>query len=124
MKSNPVGWFEIPVTDMDRAKAFYEKTFEIQIQVVDLGGTVMEWFPNVGDVRGATGSLVKQESYVPGHTGTLVYFSSTDVQNELGRIETAGGKILRDKTQISPEHGYMAVFEDSEGNRVALHSRQ
>jgi uncharacterized protein len=78
----------------------------------------------VGDVRGATGSLVKQESYVPGHTGTLVYFSSTDVQNELGRIETAGGKILRDKTQISPEHGYMAVFEDSEGNRVALHSRQ
>jgi uncharacterized protein len=124
MKSNPVGWFEIPVTDMDRAKAFYEKTFEIQIQVVDLGGTVMGWFPNVGDVRGATGSLVKQESYVPGHTGTLVYFSSTDVQNELGRIETAGGKILRDKTQISPEHGYMAVFEDSEGNRVALHSRQ
>jgi len=124
MKSNPVGWFEIPVTDMDRAKAFYEKAFEIQIQVVDLGGTLMGWFPNVVEVIGATGSLIKQESYIPSHEGTLVYFSSADVQIELNRIETAGGKILQGKTQISPEHGYMAVFEDSEGNRVALHSRQ
>ncbi len=124
MKSNPVGWFEIPVTDMDRAKAFYEKAFEMQIQVVDLGGTLMGWFPNIGDVIGATGSLIKQESYIPSHEGTLVYFSSADVQIELNRIETAGGKILQGKTQISPEHGYMAVFEDTEGNRVALHSRQ
>jgi len=124
MKSNPVGWFEIPVTDMDRAKAFYEKAFDLEIQVVDLGGTVMGWFPNADEVRGVTGSLVKQESYVPSHEGTLVYFSSADVQNELDRIENAGGKILRGKTQISPEHGYMAVFEDSEGNRVALRSRQ
>ncbi|MCZ6594269.1 MAG: VOC family protein [Bacteroidetes bacterium] len=124
MKSNPVGWFEIPVTDMDRAKAFYEKAFEMQIKVVDLGGTLMGWFPNVDDVIGATGSLIKQESYIPSHEGTLVYFSSADVQIELNRIETAGGKILQGKTQISPEHGYMAVFEDTEGNRVALHSRQ
>lgn len=124
MRSNPVGWFEIPVIDMKRAKAFYEKTFDVEIQVVDLGDTVMGWFPNAGDVLGSTGSLIKQESYIPGHEGTLVYFSSADVQNELDRIEIAGGKILQGKTQISPEHGYMAVFEDTEGNRVALHSRQ
>jgi len=124
MKSNPVAWFEIPVVDMERAKMFYEQVFNIQIQVMDFGGTVMGWFPNAGDVIGATGSLIKQESYVPSHKGILVYFSSTDVQNELDRIETAGGKILQDRTQISPEHGFMAVFEDTEGNRVALHSKQ
>ena len=124
MKSNPVGWFEIPVTDMDRAKVFYEKAFDLQIQVVDLGGIVMGWFPNAGDVRGSTGSLIRQDSYVPSHEGTLVYFSSADVQNELNRIKTVGGKILQGKTQISPEYGYMAVFEDTEGNRIALHSQQ
>ena len=123
MKQNMVPWFEIPVTDMDRAKKFYEHTFQIEIQVMDLDGTVMGWFPNAGNVMGATGSLVQQDSYVPSHEGTLVYFGSEDLSEELGRIEAAGGKILQPKTQISPEHGYMGVFEDSEGNRVALHSQ-
>jgi uncharacterized protein len=124
MKSNPVAWFEIPVADMDRARLFYEQVFNIQIQVMDFGGTIMGWFPNAGHVIGTTGSLIKQESYVPSHKGTLVYFSSADVQNELDRIESAGGKILQYRTQISPEHGFMAVFEDTEGNRVALYSQQ
>lgn len=123
MKQNMVPWFEIPVTDMDRAKKFYEQTFQIEIQVVDFGGILMGWFPNAGNVMGATGSLVQQESYIPSHEGTLVYFGCEDLSNELGRIEAAGGKILQPKTQISPEHGYMGVFEDSEGNRVALHSQ-
>ena len=124
MKTNPVGWFEVPVTNMTRAKAFYEKAFNIKIQVKDFGGTRMGWFPNNGQAYGATGSLIQQESYIPSHLGALVYFSSENVQNELDRLEAAGGKILREKTQISPKHGYMAVFEDSEGNRVALHSQQ
>lgn len=123
MKTNPVGWFEVPVADMDRAKAFYEKTFDIAIQVMDFGGLQMGWFPNNEQASGATGSLMLHESYIPSHEGTLVYFSSEDVQNELDRIEAAGGKILKEKTQISEEHGFMAVFEDTEGNRVALHSQ-
>ena len=118
-----VPWFEIPVTDMDRAKKFYEQTFQIEIQVVDFGGILMGWFPNAGNVMGATGSLVQQDSYIPSHEGTLVYFGSEDLSEELGRIEAAGGKILQPKTQISPEHGYMGVIEDSEGNRVALQSQ-
>lgn len=123
MKNNMVPWFEIPVRDMDRAKGFYEKTFNIQIQVMDFGGLIMGWFPNAGEAKGATGSLIKQESYIPSHEGTLIYFGSENVQNELDRIDDAGGKILQGKTQISEEHGYMGVFEDSEGNRIALHSR-
>lgn len=123
MEHNMVGWFEIPVTDMDRAKKFYESVFKIDIRTVDFDGLLMGWFPDRGQVPGAQGTLIKQESYVPSQEGTLVYFISDNVQNELDRIEAAGGTIYQPKTQISPEHGYMAVFIDTEGNRVALHSR-
>lgn len=123
MKYNMVGWFEIPVNDMERAKAFYETVFQVEIKVVDFGGLLMGWFPDRGEVQGAQGTLIRQESYIPSKEGTLVYFISEDVQNELDRIEGAGGKIYQPKTQISPEHGYMGVFIDSEGNRVALHSK-
>ena len=119
-----VGWFEIPVDDMNRAKAFYEAVFKVDIQVVDFGGILMGWFPDRGQVTGAQGTLIKQESYIPSQEGTLVYFISDNVQNELDRVEAAGGKIYQPKTQISPEHGYMAVFLDTEGNRVALHSNE
>ena len=119
-----IGWFEIPVSNMERAKAFYEAVFNIEINVVDFGGVLMGWFPESDvNAHGASGSLIKQESYIPSQEGTMVYFMSDDVQNELGRIEAAGGKIYQAKTQISEEHGYMGVFIDTEGNRVALHSQ-
>ncbi|HLT54135.1 MAG TPA: VOC family protein [Flavobacteriaceae bacterium] len=123
MEHNMVGWFEIPVDNMDRAKAFYETVFKVDIQLVDFGSMLMGWFPDRGNVPGAQGTLIKQESYIPSQEGTLVYFISNNVQEELDRVEAAGGKIYQPKTQISPEHGYMAVFIDTEGNRVALHSR-
>ena len=117
-----IGWFEIPVNDMDRAKQFYETVFKIEIKVQDFGGTLMGWFPDNNGVYGATGSLVKQESYVPSEQGTLVYFMSNDLQIELDRVAGVGGKIYQEKTKISEEHGSMGVFIDSEGNRIALHS--
>lgn len=119
-----VGWFEVPVTDMDRAKAFYNTVFDIDIQVQDFGGVQMGWFPYAEGKSGASGSLIHHEAYVPSDTkGVLVYFSSADVANEMGRVEAAGGKIVKAKTQISPEVGYMGIFIDTEGNRMALHSR-
>ncbi|RMA64617.1 VOC family protein [Ulvibacter antarcticus] len=124
MKQNMVSWFEIPVSDMDRAKAFYEQVFNLKISVQDFGGVVMGWFPNEGEAYGATGTLIKNEGYIPSEKGTLVYFSSEDVQIELKRIKKAGGSIRQEKTMISPEHGYMAVFIDTEGNRVALYSKK
>jgi predicted enzyme related to lactoylglutathione lyase len=119
-----VGWFEIPVHDMKRAMAFYETVFDIEINEVNFGGIKMGWFPDNNGAYGATGTLVEQDSYIPSQEGTLVYFMSSDVKNELSRVEAAGGQIYQPKTQISEEHGYMAVFIDSEGNRVALHSNQ
>ena len=123
MKHNMVVWFEIPVSDMDRAKKFYETVFKIKIEIVDLGGLLMGWFPDLGKANGARGTLIKQESYIPSQEGTLVYFGCDDLQNELNRVEKAGGKIYQPKTEISPEHGCMGVFIDTEGNRVALHSQ-
>lgn len=118
-----VGWFEIPVSNMDRAKKFYETVFEIDISIHDFGGFLMGWFPFSENKSGAAGTLVKQDSYVPSKEGTLVYFNSANVQNELDRVEEAGGIIQQTKTQISLEHGFMGVFIDTEGNRIALHSK-
>ncbi|MFD2727365.1 VOC family protein [Hyunsoonleella rubra] len=124
MEKNMVGWFEIPVSDMDRAKAFYETVFQVKLDVQNFGGLLMGWFPFAEGKEGAAGTLIKQESYIPSQEGTLVYFMSEDVQNELDRVEGAGGKIYQPKTEISPEHGCMGVFIDTEGNRVALHSKK
>jgi len=125
MKTVTVGWFEIPVLDMDRAITFYNEVFQIKISKQDFGVTEMGWFPFDGNAKGAPGTLIKSDgNYKPSTDGALVYFSSIDVNNELGRIEKAGGKILQAKTQISEDHGYMALFLDIEGNRVALHSQK
>lgn len=125
MEHNMIGWFEIPVNDMDRAKAFYDTVFNINIQVQDFGGVLMGWFPFTEGKSGASGSLIKHEAYQPSDSqGILIYFSSSNVSNELGRIAVAGGKVVQPKTQISPDIGYMALFIDTEGNRIALHSRQ
>lgn len=118
-----VGWFEIPVNDMKRAIKFYEAVFKVEIKEVDFGGLHMGWFPDNASTNGATGTLIKQDSYIPSLEGTLIYFISEDVNNELDRVEAAGGKIYQPKTKISDEHGCMAAFIDSEGNRIALHSK-
>jgi len=124
MEHNMVGWFEIPVTDMNRAKLFYDAVFKIEVQIQDFGGTLMAWFPFAEDKPGASGSLILHEAYQPSDSkGVLIYFSTEDVNNELNRVEAAGGKIVQPKTQISPDVGYMALFIDSEGNKISLHSR-
>ena len=125
MEHNMIGWFEIPVNNMDRAKAFYDTLFNINIQVQDFGGVLMGWFPFAEGKSGASGSLIKHEVYQPSDShGVLIYFSSSDVSNELSRVEAAGGKVVQPKTQISPDIGYMAIFIDTEGNRIALHYKQ
>lgn len=127
MNENIVPWFEIPVLDMERAKQFYETVFQFTISIHDLGGLIMGWFPQPKEnAYGATGSLMLQEEYKPSAThGPLIYFNSTsgDISNELSRVEKAGGKILKEKTLISEETGYMALILDSEGNRIALYNR-
>ena len=126
MSINLGTWFEIPVQDMDRAKTFYEEVFDIRIHLAQFGKTTMGWFPASEDptAPGCSGSLVHNpDFYKPSTEGTMIYLSSEDITTELDRIEKAGGKILQGKTQISEEIGFMALFIDSEGNRIAMHSR-
>jgi predicted enzyme related to lactoylglutathione lyase len=123
-KGNAVGWFEIPVTDMGRAMKFYEAVLDVKLSRNQVGEIDMAWFPMV-DGKGAAGSLVAHaEWYKPSQDGTLVYFTaySGDLESELGRVEAAGGKILVPKKSIG-EYGFMAVVLDTEGNRIALHSK-
>jgi uncharacterized protein len=120
MQKNWTHWFEIPVSNFERAKKFYENIFDTQIDDVEFGPIRMGIFPHK-----ETGCALcyNEEFYQPGANGPIVYMDANpDLQTALDKIETVGGKILVPKKQISPEYGYMAVFIDSEGNRMALHS--
>ncbi|HEX3019858.1 MAG TPA: VOC family protein [Chitinispirillaceae bacterium] len=119
-QKNPVTWFEIPVTDIVRAKNFYEYVLGYQLSFQELKGMKMAEFP-MNDGRGASGALVQSIGYTPQHSGTVVYFSVDDIGNTMSRVQQKGGKQLIPKTSIG-EYGYIAHFEDSEGNQVALHS--
>ena len=120
-----ISWFEIPSTDLDRAAKFYESIFDIQLQPMDLVEIKMRIFPIEDPMNGIGGSIVyHKDFYQPSpNSGPLIYLNGNpDVQNVLDRVEAAGGSIMVPKTPISPEFGYMAVFVDTEGNRIALHS--
>jgi predicted enzyme related to lactoylglutathione lyase len=118
---NPVNWFEIPVDDLDRAKKFYETVLGIELTLNEMGPLRMAWFPMTEGLPGATGSLVKGEGYTPSTAGSLVYFTVKDLDETLGRVSAAGGRVLFPKMSIG-DYGFIDHFQDSEGNRVALHA--
>jgi len=127
MKNNIVGWLEIPVNDMGRAITFYENVLDLKLTREQMGSLDMAWFPHEAEGYGSGGALVfYPQGYKTSVDGVLIYLtaSSGNLANELSKVENAGGKILQDKTRISEEHGFMAILIDSEGNRVALHSRE
>lgn len=120
--ANVIGWFEIPVTDMERAVKFYSAVFGYEkMDQMNLGGFDMAIFPmQKGDVSGA---LCKGEFYKPSSDGVVIYFlADPDLNVALSKVESAGGKVLMPKKLIAEDIGYMALFNDSEGNRIALHS--
>jgi len=122
---NAISWFEIPATDLSRAQKFYETIFEISLTAFDMPNIKMRMFPLDDMMTGVGGAVVDSGGFhKPSATdGPLIYLNGNpDLQNILDKIEGAGGKIMVPKTQISPEYGYMAVFIDTEGNRIALHS--
>jgi predicted enzyme related to lactoylglutathione lyase len=121
---NPVTWFEIYVKDMERAKAFYEKTLGVKLSKLETAAkdiTEMWSFPMGQDSYGATGALVKMADGPTGVGGTMVYFECQDCAVEARRVRENGGKIMKDKFAIGP-HGFIALGNDSEGNMIGLHS--
>jgi len=120
---NPVGYFEIPVNDLDRAIRFYTEVFGYEFERTSVDSNEMAWFPINEAASGISGALAKGESYVPSTKGTLVYFNTDNIDQVLSRVNSNGGKTLYPKTSIG-ELGWVAEFEDSEGNRIALYSQQ
>ena len=118
-----VNWFEIPVSDFDRARRFYETIFDITMTISEMQGYKMAFFPSFqGKISGA---ICFGEGYIPSGAGSLLYLNANpDVNLVLDRATAAGGRIIVPKTLISADMGYYAFIVDTEGNRIALHSER
>lgn len=116
---NPVGYFEIPVTDLNRAMQFYKAIFGFDFIVESIDNIEMALFPFNEANPGVTGALAKGETYKPSKDGALIYFNTDNIDKVLANVNENGGKTLYPKTSVG-EYGFVAEFEDSEGNRIAL----
>jgi uncharacterized protein len=127
MNSNVVGWFEIYVQDIERARRFYQATLQVELSNMmspDQGGGPLEemWaFPSQQDAYGSPGALVKMQGMAPSGNGVIVYFVSDDCAAAADRAREAGGKIFKEKFSIG-QHGFIALVHDTEGNMIGLHS--
>ena len=120
---NVVSWFEIYVSDMDRANKFYGTILGKALNKMPVPeelGMEMWAFPWIDDATNAAGALVKSEMGQPSSSGTIVYFDSEDC-SELGKVEEAGGRILLPKTPVEG-FGYFSLISDTEGNTVGFFS--
>ena len=123
--TNSLNWFEIPVTDMQRAKHFYQVILSMHMDESTMMGMQMAFIPYEPGSGKASGALVQGDGCMPGQLGSLIYLNANPAMDGvLEKIESMGGTIVMPKTPISPEIGYMAVFIDSEGNKMALHSQE
>jgi hypothetical protein len=120
--SNPVGWFEIYVQDMKRARTFYEAVFGLALTHMEMPGMEMWAFPmEQQGASGVSGALIRMQGLASGGNSTIVYFSCKDCGVEAGKAARAGGSVHKDKTSIG-EHGFFALVLDTEGNMIGLHS--
>ena len=118
--SNAINWFELPANDFDRAVKFYGEVLGEELQPMDAPQMKMAFFPTKD--HGVGGCVTYGNGNQPKEEGTLVYLNGgDDLAQPLGRVEQAGGEVLMPKTSIG-ENGFMAIFKDTEGNRVAFHS--
>ncbi|HUL00939.1 MAG TPA: VOC family protein [Nitrospirota bacterium] len=121
MKTNPVGWFEIYVQNVERAKKFYESVFQLNLERLSSPGMEMWSFPMDLNLWGAGGALVKMDGVPSGGNSTLVYFSCEDCSIEESRVEKSGGRIQQKKMSIG-QYGFISLVFDTEDNMFGLHS--
>lgn len=121
--NNPISYCEIPVNDIDRAMEFYSMVFEFEFEKQSIDGNEMALFPYTAGTEGATGALAKGDSYKPSLDGSRIYFSTLDIDSTLSRATKGGGRVLYPKTDVG-DYGFVAEFEDSEGNRIAVQMKK
>jgi hypothetical protein len=122
---NPFTWVEIYVSDMIRARKFYEEVLQIELIPMqtpgDFSDLEMLSFPWEEGGQNISGALCKTREIQPGPGGTLVYFTCDDCANEISRVVAAGGQVLQEKFPIG-EHGFCGIATDTEGNVIGFHS--
>ena len=121
MRNNPVGWFEIYVADMTRAKRFYESVFDVTLDKLPSPEVDMWAFPMQREAHGAPGALVHMPGFPTGRNSVLVYFSCEDCAVKEAKAASAGGRIEKKKFSIG-EYGFISLVYDTEGNMIGLHS--
>lgn len=120
---NPVGWFEIYVDDMNRARTFYESVFDVQLTKLESAGLELWAFPMDSNTYGAPGALLRMPGFAAGNNSVIVYFRCGDCAVEAAKAEKAGGRIQKAKMSIG-QYGHIALVVDTEGNMIGLHSMQ
>lgn len=125
---NPVNWFEIYVQDIQRAKTFYESVLNVKLEKLEIPSEMdddesfqMITFPFVDNEPNSSGALVKAAGMASGGNSILIYFTCDDCNTEQSRVESAGGKIVKEKFSIG-EFGFCSICLDTEGNTFGLHS--
>ncbi len=117
----PINWFEIPASKFDRAVKFYETILDIKLPINHINGSDMAFFS--ADPLEVSGVIISGEGAEPSSKGVLLYLNGgDDLATSLSKVENAGGTVVVPKTKISDDIGYYAIFIDTEGNRLALHS--
>jgi uncharacterized protein len=118
---NLISIVEIPTADFSRAIAFYQTVLNINMEVTEMDGIKMALFPNAGE--GVFVQLIHSSDYKPSADGTVVYLNGgDDLQKVADKIEANGGKVIVPKSEIGPDMGFFAIFIDTEGNKLGLHS--
>jgi predicted enzyme related to lactoylglutathione lyase len=120
--TNSLNWFEIPASDIDRSKKFYETIFDIQMESFVMGETQMSFFPYDPGSGKATGAIAQSAQHKSSMEGSIIYLNANpNMDNVMARVESAGGKVLVPKMSIG-ENGNIAFIMDTEGNNVGIHS--
>lgn len=121
--TNAVSWVEIPVTDFERAKKFYSTIFDYEMPEMIMDNVRMGFLLYNQEQGGIGGAIVQGEGCNPSENGTKLYLNGgSDLNIILNRIESAGGKTIVTKTDIGSGFGFFALFNDTEGNQLGLHS--
>ena len=121
--SNILNWYEIPAIDFDRAVRFYETVLGIKIHAQEMNGMKVGYMPQQGESIG--GAIMSGPGQTPSGSGVTIYFKGgADLATPLARVKLAGGTVILPKTLISQQIGHIALFHDTEGNRVGLHSME
>jgi predicted enzyme related to lactoylglutathione lyase len=118
--TNPVMFFEIPATDLERAKTFYKAVFNVSFEDASIDGNDMSFFSFDSELKGISGALAKGETYKPTKEGVIIYFHSKNIDETLEKVLEQNGTIFYPKTSVG-SMGFVAEFIDTEGNRIAIH---